>query len=208
MLARDSLDCSYPWDRMCHYGYIFHLSCRIQLPGGNLPSTRQLRISSSVLLLVTLIRKSSSHIDLQPHQPIFLSQPHLFKDFSSLLPALCPPKTPLTAPFLGRIMFGGVFPVLAQPMFSRLTYSGASSLLGGAVNSPPPPLFLPSISLPINSPFPKLRLHYQPNLPKGALLTIVPWVLYFYGPRIRARSKFATVCFNFLFLPFLLFFFS
>ena len=26
----------------------------------------------------------------------------------------------------------------------------------------------------------------------GALLTIVPWVLVFYGPRIRARSKFAS----------------
>ena len=27
----------------------------------------------------------------------------------------------------------------------------------------------------------------------GTLLTIVPWVLVFYGPRIRARSKFASV---------------
>jgi hypothetical protein len=27
----------------------------------------------------------------------------------------------------------------------------------------------------------------------GALLTTVPWVLVFYGPRIRARSKFASV---------------
>ena len=27
----------------------------------------------------------------------------------------------------------------------------------------------------------------------GALLTIVPWVLVFFGPRIRARSKFASV---------------
>ena len=26
----------------------------------------------------------------------------------------------------------------------------------------------------------------------GALLTLVPWVLVFYGPRIRARSKFAS----------------
>lgn len=26
----------------------------------------------------------------------------------------------------------------------------------------------------------------------GALLTIVPWILVFYGPRIRARSKFAS----------------
>lgn len=27
----------------------------------------------------------------------------------------------------------------------------------------------------------------------GALLTLVPWVLVFYGPKIRARSKFASV---------------
>jgi hypothetical protein len=26
----------------------------------------------------------------------------------------------------------------------------------------------------------------------GAFLTIVPWILVFYGPRIRARSKFAS----------------
>lgn len=26
----------------------------------------------------------------------------------------------------------------------------------------------------------------------GALLTIVPWVLVYYGPKIRARSKFAN----------------
>lgn len=26
----------------------------------------------------------------------------------------------------------------------------------------------------------------------GTLLTIVPWILVFYGPRIRARSKFAS----------------
>ncbi|KAI4239514.1 MAG: hypothetical protein LQ352_007791 [Teloschistes flavicans] len=30
----------------------------------------------------------------------------------------------------------------------------------------------------------------------GALLTIVPWVLLFYGPRIRARSKFASEIMN------------
>ncbi|EED16439.1 MFS multidrug transporter, putative [Talaromyces stipitatus ATCC 10500] len=30
----------------------------------------------------------------------------------------------------------------------------------------------------------------------GALLTIVPWVLVFYGPRIRARSKFASELVN------------
>jgi hypothetical protein len=26
----------------------------------------------------------------------------------------------------------------------------------------------------------------------GMLLTLVPWILVFYGPRIRARSKFAS----------------
>jgi hypothetical protein len=26
----------------------------------------------------------------------------------------------------------------------------------------------------------------------GTLLTIVPWILVFYGPKIRARSKFAS----------------
>lgn len=30
----------------------------------------------------------------------------------------------------------------------------------------------------------------------GALLTIVPWVLVFYGPKIRARSKFASEIMN------------
>ena len=30
----------------------------------------------------------------------------------------------------------------------------------------------------------------------GAVLTIVPWVLVFYGPRIRARSKFASETMN------------
>ncbi|EUC38765.1 hypothetical protein COCCADRAFT_82278 [Bipolaris zeicola 26-R-13] len=30
----------------------------------------------------------------------------------------------------------------------------------------------------------------------GALLTIVPWILVFYGPRIRARSKFASEIMN------------
>lgn len=43
-------------------------------------------------------------------------------------------------------------------MYNKLTFGGASSLLGGI----------------------------------GALLTIVPWILIFYGPRIRARSKFAS----------------
>lgn len=31
------------------------------------------------------------------------------------------------------------------------------------------------------------------DAPQGLLLTIVPWVLKIYGPRIRARSKIASV---------------
>jgi hypothetical protein len=31
------------------------------------------------------------------------------------------------------------------------------------------------------------------NADQGALLTLVPWVLVFYGPKIRAKSKFASV---------------
>lgn len=30
----------------------------------------------------------------------------------------------------------------------------------------------------------------------GTLLTVVPWILVFYGPRIRARSKFASEIMN------------
>ena len=30
----------------------------------------------------------------------------------------------------------------------------------------------------------------------GTLLTVVPWILVFYGPRIRARSKFASEIVN------------
>lgn len=38
---------------------------------------------------------------------------------------------------------------------------------------------------------------FRPELTRrqGALLTLVPWVLVLYGPRIRARSKFASVRF-------------
>jgi hypothetical protein len=31
----------------------------------------------------------------------------------------------------------------------------------------------------------------------GVLLTVVPWILVFYGPRIRARSKFASEIMDF-----------
>jgi len=64
----------------------------------------------------------------------------------------------LAAQSFCRNMLGGIFPLVTVPMFTRLTFAGASSLLGGV----------------------------------GALLTIVPWVLVFYGPKIRARSKFAS----------------
>lgn len=30
----------------------------------------------------------------------------------------------------------------------------------------------------------------------GTLLTVVPWILVFYGPKIRARSKFASEIMN------------
>ena len=65
----------------------------------------------------------------------------------------------LAAQSFCRNMLGGVFPLVTTAMFTRLTFAGAASFLGGV----------------------------------GAVLTIVPWVLIFYGPRIRARSKFAGV---------------
>ncbi|MCJ1471781.1 hypothetical protein MMC13_000422 [Lambiella insularis] len=64
----------------------------------------------------------------------------------------------LAAQSFCRNVLGGIFPLITTAMYTRLTFSGASSLLGGV----------------------------------GALLTIVPWVLVFYGPKIRARSKFAS----------------
>ncbi|MCJ1367330.1 hypothetical protein MMC16_006462 [Acarospora aff. strigata] len=64
----------------------------------------------------------------------------------------------LAAQSFCRNMLGGIFPLITNPMFRRMTIAGASSFLGGV----------------------------------GALLTIVPWILVFYGPRIRARSKLAS----------------
>lgn len=64
----------------------------------------------------------------------------------------------LAAQSFCRNMLGGAFPLITTQMYRKLTYGGASSLLGGI----------------------------------GAVLTIVPWVLVFYGPRIRKRSKFAS----------------
>ncbi|KAF2476569.1 MFS general substrate transporter [Lindgomyces ingoldianus] len=64
----------------------------------------------------------------------------------------------LAAQSFCRNMLGGVFPLITTQMYNRLTYGGASSLLGGI----------------------------------GTLLTLVPWILVFYGPKIRARSKFAS----------------
>ena len=64
----------------------------------------------------------------------------------------------LAAQSFCRNMLGGVFPLVGDAMFNRMTYQGASSFLGGI----------------------------------GFLLTIVPWVLLFFGPKIRARSKFAS----------------
>jgi len=63
----------------------------------------------------------------------------------------------LAAQSFCRNMLGGAFPLITNQMYRRLSYGGASSLLGGV----------------------------------GTLLTLVPWVLLLYGPKIRARSKFA-----------------
>ena len=68
----------------------------------------------------------------------------------------------LAAQSFCRNMLAGIFPLIGDAMFKKLTYQGASSFLGGV----------------------------------GAILTIVPWLLLFYGPRIRARSKFASEIMN------------
>lgn len=68
----------------------------------------------------------------------------------------------LAAQSFCRNMLGGAFPLVTRQMYTRLTFGGASSLLGGI----------------------------------GTLLTIVPWVLVFYGPKIRRRSKFASEIMN------------
>ena len=65
----------------------------------------------------------------------------------------------LAAQSFCRNMLGGVFPLITDAMFTRMTFAGAASFLGGV----------------------------------GAVLTMVPWVLVFYGPQIRARSRFASV---------------
>ncbi|KAF2109144.1 major facilitator superfamily domain-containing protein [Lophiotrema nucula] len=64
----------------------------------------------------------------------------------------------LAAQSFCRNMLGGAFPLITTQMYNKLTFGGASSLLGGI----------------------------------GTLLTLVPWILVFYGPKIRARSKFAS----------------
>lgn len=58
-----------------------------------------------------------------------------------------------------RNMLAGSFPLFTAAMYHKLTFQGASSLLGGI----------------------------------GLLLSVVPWVLVFFGTQIRARSKFASV---------------
>ena len=64
----------------------------------------------------------------------------------------------LAAQSFCRNMLGGVFPLVTKPLFTKLGFRGAASLLGGM----------------------------------ALVLCAVPWVLVFYGPRIRARSKFAS----------------
>lgn len=58
-----------------------------------------------------------------------------------------------------RNVLGGVFPLVALPLFKNLGNAGAGGLLGGI----------------------------------GLALTFVPWVLVFFGSKVRARSKFALV---------------
>lgn len=83
-----------------------------------------------------------------------------------------------------RNMLAGVFPLVTNAMFTNLGYPAASSLLGGVVWNPV------SLCNLIDVPSTNVSKPKQ-----GVLLTIVPWVLVFYGPQIRARSKFASVCF-------------
>ncbi|KAH7126856.1 major facilitator superfamily domain-containing protein [Dendryphion nanum] len=64
----------------------------------------------------------------------------------------------LAAQSFCRNILGGIFPLVTVQMYNKLSFGGASSLLGGI----------------------------------GTLLTCVPWILVFYGPKIRARSKFAS----------------
>lgn len=76
-----------------------------------------------------------------------------------------------------RNILAGVFPLVANFMFTNLTYQGASSLLGGIVRS----LFFSGCSL------------LKTNRHQGILLSFVPWILAFYGPQIRSHSKLCRV---------------
>lgn len=65
----------------------------------------------------------------------------------------------LAAQSLCRNLLGGIFPVIATPLFKNVGIKGAGGILGGV----------------------------------ATVLTAIPWVLMFFGPRIRAKSKFAIV---------------
>lgn len=65
----------------------------------------------------------------------------------------------LAAQSLCRNLLGGVFPLLATPMFSNLGLKSAGGILGAI----------------------------------ATVLTLIPWVLVFFGERIRSRSKIAIV---------------
>lgn len=65
----------------------------------------------------------------------------------------------LAAQSLCRNLLGGIFPVIATPLFQNVGIKGAGGILGGVATA----------------------------------LTAIPWVLMFFGPRIRANSKFAIV---------------
>lgn len=65
----------------------------------------------------------------------------------------------LAAQSLARNLMGGVFPIIAMPLFGNLGLKKAGYILGAV----------------------------------ASLLTVTPWVLMFFGSRIRTRSKLAMV---------------
>ena len=65
----DPLDRSHLWHRLCHYGRLLYLSCRLQLSCGYLSSLRKLGIGSPIFLSEHSRRDLSTHddSDVQSH---------------------------------------------------------------------------------------------------------------------------------------------
>lgn len=107
---------------------------------------------------------SSSNIHwIVPTMALFLATIGIFAIYLSVFNYLADTyhryaSSALAAQSFCRNILGGIFPLITTQMYNKLTFGGASSLLGGI----------------------------------ATLLTLVPWILVFYGPRIRARSKFAS----------------